>query len=60
MTNGLRKVEAGFHWIVGRKKNMIRRSGENIAAREVESVIREIPRSQMGRGAGSCTILSTA
>ncbi|UWU75843.1 acyl--CoA ligase [Bradyrhizobium huanghuaihaiense] len=38
-----RRDDAGLHWIVGRKKDMIRRSGENIAAREVESVIREIP-----------------
>ena len=28
--------ERGFHYIVGRKKDMIRRSSENIAAREVE------------------------
>ncbi|MBE7416804.1 MAG: acyl--CoA ligase [Ideonella sp.] len=32
--------EAGFHWFVGRKKEVIRRSSENISAREVESVIR--------------------
>jgi len=37
------KDEQGFHYIVGRLKDMIRRSGENIAAREVESVLREIP-----------------
>jgi acyl-CoA synthetase (AMP-forming)/AMP-acid ligase II len=35
--------EQGFHYIVGRLKDMIRRSGENIAAREVEAVLREIP-----------------
>ncbi|WP_247903880.1 class I adenylate-forming enzyme family protein [Bradyrhizobium sp. 131] len=35
--------ELGFHWLVGRTKDMIRRSSENIAAREVETVIREIP-----------------
>lgn len=35
--------EENFHYIVGRLKDMIRRSGENIAAREVESVLREIP-----------------
>jgi acyl-CoA synthetase (AMP-forming)/AMP-acid ligase II len=29
----------GFHTIVGRIKDMIRRSGENIAAREVEAVL---------------------
>lgn len=34
--------EAGWYTIVGRKKDMIRRSGENIAAREVEAVIHEI------------------
>ncbi|WP_426411764.1 class I adenylate-forming enzyme family protein [Bradyrhizobium ganzhouense] len=39
----LRRDELGFHWLVGRTKDMIRRSGENIAAREVEAVIREIP-----------------
>jgi long-chain acyl-CoA synthetase len=39
----LRRDELGFHWLVGRRKDMIRRSGENIAAREVEAVIREIP-----------------
>jgi len=35
--------ELGFHWLVGRTKDMIRRSSENIAAREVESIIRELP-----------------
>ncbi|UWU83130.1 acyl--CoA ligase [Bradyrhizobium yuanmingense] len=39
----LRRDEFGFYWLVGRTKDMIRRSGENIAAREVEAVIREIP-----------------
>lgn len=39
----LRSDELGFHWLVGRKKDIIRRSGENIAAREVEAIIREIP-----------------
>ncbi|GAW37097.1 long-chain-fatty-acid--CoA ligase [Roseovarius sp. A-2] len=34
---------AGWYSIVGRKKDMIRRSGENVAAREVEAVIRELP-----------------
>jgi acyl-CoA synthetase (AMP-forming)/AMP-acid ligase II len=32
--------EAGFYRIVGRFKDMIRRSNENIAAREVEAVVR--------------------
>lgn len=39
----LRRNELGFYWLVGRKKDTIRRSGENIAAREVEAIIREIP-----------------
>ena len=29
----------GWYYLVGRKKDMVRRSGENIAAREVESVL---------------------
>jgi long-chain acyl-CoA synthetase/crotonobetaine/carnitine-CoA ligase len=33
----------GFLWLVGRLKDMIRRSSENIAAREVEAVVRELP-----------------
>ncbi|MFC4667519.1 AMP-binding protein [Seohaeicola nanhaiensis] len=37
-----RKDERGFHYIVGRKKDMIRRSGENIACREVEGVLRDM------------------
>ncbi|MCK1520078.1 class I adenylate-forming enzyme family protein [Bradyrhizobium sp. 17] len=39
----LRCDDLGFYWLVGRKKDMIRRSSENIAAREVEAVICEIP-----------------
>lgn len=39
----LRRDEFGFHWLVGRKKDVIRRSGDSIAAREVEAVVREIP-----------------
>lgn len=38
-----RKDENGNFYIVGRKKDMIRRSAENIAAREVESVLNAIP-----------------
>lgn len=38
----LRRDEFGFFWLVGRKKDVIRRSGDNIAAREVEAVVREI------------------
>ncbi|MCL4068894.1 acyl--CoA ligase [Pseudomonas sp. GX19020] len=33
----------GFYYIVGRKKDMIRRSAENIAAREVETVLAAAP-----------------
>lgn len=33
----------GFHRIVGRLKDMVRRSGENIAASEVEQVLLQIP-----------------
>lgn len=32
--------DQGFHYIVGRVKDMIRRSAENIAAREVEAILR--------------------
>ena len=35
--------ERGYFYIVGRQKDMIRRSSENIAAREVESVLNGIP-----------------
>ncbi|WP_118135464.1 class I adenylate-forming enzyme family protein [Oceanicella sp. SM1341] len=35
--------EEGFYTIVGRKKDMIRRSAENIAAREVETVLTAAP-----------------
>lgn len=38
-----RRDAQGYYYIVGRKKDMIRRSGENIAAREVESVLLELP-----------------
>jgi acyl-CoA synthetase (AMP-forming)/AMP-acid ligase II len=38
-----RSDERGLYWLVGRIKDMIRRSSENIAAREVEAVIRELP-----------------
>ncbi|MGY3582526.1 acyl-CoA synthetase (AMP-forming)/AMP-acid ligase II [Bradyrhizobium sp. USDA 4341] len=39
----MHRDEHGFYWLVGRTKDMIRRSSENIAAREVEAVVREIP-----------------
>lgn len=35
--------ELGFHWLVGPTTNKLRRSGKNIAPREVEMVIRELP-----------------
>ncbi|MGF7162961.1 crotonobetaine/carnitine-CoA ligase [Rhodoligotrophos appendicifer] len=38
-----RQDEEGFYYIVGRLKDMIRRAGENIAASEVESVLRSAP-----------------
>lgn len=38
-----RRDEKGYYYIVGRMKEMIKRSGENISALEVESVIEEIP-----------------
>lgn len=41
-----RRDARGYYYIVGRKKDMIRRSGENIAAREVESVLLEMPEVQ--------------
>ncbi|BDB30674.1 AMP-binding protein [Cupriavidus sp. TA19] len=36
----------GYLYILGRMKDMVRRSGENISAREVESVIRSMPEIQ--------------
>lgn len=38
-----RQDERGYFYIVGRLKDMIRRAGENIAAREVEAVLRLLP-----------------
>ena len=38
-----RQDARGYFYIVGRIKDMIRRSGENIAAREVEAVLRGLP-----------------
>jgi acyl-CoA synthetase (AMP-forming)/AMP-acid ligase II len=38
-----RQDERGFLHIVGRLKDMVRRSGENIAARELESVLNALP-----------------
>ena len=46
-TGDLARVdERGFYYIIGRTKDMVRRSGENIAAREVESVLRTMPQIQ--------------
>lgn len=39
-----RQDENGYLYIVGRLKDMIRRAGENIAAREVEAVLASHPR----------------
>jgi crotonobetaine/carnitine-CoA ligase len=38
-----RQDARGYFFIVGRLKDMIRRAGENIAAREVEAVLRGLP-----------------
>lgn len=38
-----RQDENGYYYIVGRKKDMIRRNAENVAAREVEAVLRGLP-----------------
>ncbi|MCC7271934.1 MAG: acyl--CoA ligase, partial [Alphaproteobacteria bacterium] len=38
-----RQDEHGFFYIAGRIKDMIRRAGENIAAVEIESVVRQVP-----------------
>jgi crotonobetaine/carnitine-CoA ligase len=38
-----RQDERGYYYIVGRVKDMIRRAGENIAAREVEVVMTDLP-----------------
>jgi crotonobetaine/carnitine-CoA ligase len=38
-----RQDDKGFFYIVGRLKDMVRRAGENIAAREVEAVLKNLP-----------------
>jgi crotonobetaine/carnitine-CoA ligase len=38
-----RRDERGYYYFVGRKKDIIRRSGENLAAAEVEEVLRSHP-----------------
>ena len=39
----VRQDERGFVYFLGRKKDIVRRSGENIAAAEVEAVLRLLP-----------------
>lgn len=39
-----RKDEKGYYYIVGRKKDMVRRTGENISAAEVEMVLKSHPK----------------
>lgn len=41
-----RQDDDGYVYIVGRMKDMVRRNGENISAREVESVLRSMPEIQ--------------
>ncbi|MEI7745842.1 MAG: class I adenylate-forming enzyme family protein, partial [Chloroflexota bacterium] len=51
-TGDLFTVDAdGWHRIVGRLKDMVRRNGENIAAREVEGVIEQVP------GIAACAVV---
>lgn len=38
-----RQDERGYYYIIGRMKDMIRRAGENISAREVEAVLQGLP-----------------
>ena len=46
-TGDIARVDAdGFYYILGRMKDMVRRSGENISAREVEAVLRGMPEIQ--------------
>jgi crotonobetaine/carnitine-CoA ligase len=40
----IRRDERGFLYFVGRKKDMIRRSGESVAAAEIEEVLRSHPK----------------
>lgn len=46
-TGDVARVDAqGCYYILGRMKDMVRRSGENISAREVEAVLRGMPEIQ--------------
>jgi crotonobetaine/carnitine-CoA ligase len=47
-----RQDERGYLWIVGRVKDMIRRAGENIAAREVEDTLVTHPHVRMAAVVG--------
>lgn len=38
-----RRDEHGYHYLVGRKKDMVRRNAENVACMEVESILRMHP-----------------
>jgi crotonobetaine/carnitine-CoA ligase len=38
-----RRDARGYHYLVGRLKDMVRRSGENVSALEVEQVLRSMP-----------------
>lgn len=63
-----RRDARGFHYIVGRVKDMIRRSSENIAAREVEAVLLQmdaveeaavigVPDADRGQEVKACLVL---
>ncbi|MDO9499152.1 class I adenylate-forming enzyme family protein [Falsiroseomonas sp.] len=63
-----RRDARGFHFIVGRVKDMIRRSSENIAAREVEAVLMQmdaveeaavigVPDADRGQEVKACLVL---
>ena len=50
----VRQDERGFVYFLGRKKDIVRRSGENIAAAEVEAVLRLAPEGEgFGRHPGA-------
>jgi acyl-coenzyme A synthetase/AMP-(fatty) acid ligase len=50
--DAFRQDERGYYYIQGRYKDMIRRSAENIAAREVEAVLNGIPAVQESAAVG--------
>src|SRR3989304_560804 len=47
-----RRDERGHHFFVDRKKDMVRRGGENIASQEVEHVLRAHPGVADAAGVG--------